>query len=109
MTKKTETAVSFFGEATAIGEGEFRFDPQLKNMNSVKSFRRAGTATMLDDGSFGFVAKHRKPKTTTILRRTIHASLTEGDEAYYFWFKLDKAENLDLKKTLLKEVKEVVK
>ena len=109
MTKKTEKDVSFFGEATGIGEGEFRFAPQLKNMNSVKSVRRAGTGTMVDDGSFGFVAKHKKPKTTTMLRRTIHASLTEGDEAYYGGFKLNNAEDLDLKKKRLKEVKEVVK
>ena len=84
------------------------FNPNDMSENSVTGCRRRGVMTMLSDGRMGFMAQPYKGSTTKKLKRTIHGTLSESEDNYYLYMRIDKTECNDFRKMMAKETKELL-
>ena len=105
-TGKSPTAIK--GVMNVYDDKNITFNPNDTSENSVTGFRRRGVLTMLSDGRMGFMAQPYKGSTTKKLKRTIHGTLSENDDNYYLYIRIDKTETDDYKKIIKKEVKELL-
>ena len=108
IKKKLESKpVKIHGVLDVYDDKNIMFNP-TNNLISVNGFRRRGVGTMLSDGRMGFMAQPYKGSTTKKLKRTIHGTLSENDDNYYLYIRIDKTETDDFKKVIKKEVKELL-
>ena len=106
--KKIESKpVKIQGVLDVYDDKNIMFNP-TKNLISVNGFRRRGVVTMLCNGQMGFMATPKKHSTSKKLKRTIHGTLSENDDKYYLYIRIDKNETDDYKKVIRKEVKELL-
>ena len=78
------------------------------NLTLVNGFRRRGVVTMLSNGQMGFMATPYKHSTTKKLKRTVHGTLSESEDNYYPYMRIDKTECSDFRKMMAKEMKELL-
>ena len=105
-TGKSPTAIK--GVMNVYDDKNITFNPNNTTENVVTGIRRRGVLTMLSDGRMGFMAQPYKGSTTKKLKRTIHGTLSENDDNYYLYIRIDKTETDDFKKVIRKEVKELL-
>ena len=106
--KKIESKpIKFEGVLDVYDDKNIMFNP-TKNLISVNGFRRRGVVTMLSNGQMGFMATPKKHSTSKKLKRTIHGTLSENDDNYYLYIRIDKTETDDYKKVIKKEVKDLL-
>ena len=84
------------------------FHPTDTSITVVTGARRRGVRTMLSDGRMGFMAQPYKGSTTKKLNRTIHGTLSESEDNYYLYMRIDKTECSDFRKMMAKEMKELL-
>ena len=106
-TGKSPTAIK--GVMNVYNDKNITFNPNDTSENSVTGFRRRGVLTMLSDGRMGFMAQPYKGSTTKKLNRTIHGTLSESEDNYYLYMRIDKTECSDFRKMMAKETKELLK
>ena len=107
--KKTgKSPIAIKGVMDVYNDKNITFNPNDTNENVVTGFRRRGVLTMLSDGRMGFMAQPYKGSTTKKLKRTIHGTLSENDDNYYLYIRIDTTETDDYKKIIKKEVKELL-
>ena len=108
IKKKIESKpIKFEGVLDVFDDKNIMFNPS-NNLITVKGFRRRGVVTMLSNGQMGFMATPKKHSTSKKLKRTIHGTLSENDDNYYLYIRIDKTETDDFKKLIKKEVKELL-
>ena len=107
--KKIESKpIKFEGVLDVYDDKNIMFNP-TNNLISVNGFRRRGVVTMLSNGQMGFMATPKKRSTSTKLKRTIHGTLSESEDNYYLYMRIDKTECSDFRKIMTKETKELLK
>ena len=107
--KNRQTVVTtIVGKAEIFEDKSFQFKPDNDAVQTVQGFRRRGVATMLPNGHLGFLAMPSKKSTSKKIRRSIHGTLSENEENYYLYMRIDKTESTDFKKLIAKEVKELL-
>ena len=107
--KKIESKpIKFEGVLDVYDDKNIMFNP-TKNLISVNGFRRRGVVTMLSNGQMGFMATPKKHSTSKKLKRTIHGTLSENEDNYYLYMRIDKTECSDFRKIMTKETKELLK
>ena len=107
--KNRQTVVTtIVGKAEIYEDKSFQFKPDNDAAQTVQGFRRRGVATMLPNGHLGFLATPSKKSTTEKIRRSLHGTLSQNEENYYLYIRIDKTENTDFKKLMAKEVKELL-
>ena len=107
--KKIESKpIKFEGVLDVYDDKNIMFNP-TKNLISVNGFRRRGVVTMLSNGQMGFMATPKKHSTSKKLKRTIHGTLSESEDNYYLYMRIDKTECSDFRKIMTKETKELLK
>ena len=107
--KKIESKpVKIQGVLDVYDDKNIMFNP-TKNLISVNGFRRRGVVTMLSNGQMGFMATPKKHSTSKKLKRTIHGTLSENEDNYYLYMRIDKTECSDFRKIMTKETKELLK
>ncbi|MCI6118509.1 MAG: hypothetical protein MR717_04360 [Prevotella sp.] len=84
------------------------FNPKDTSENVVTGARRRGVLTMLSDGRMGFMAQPYKGSTTKKLKRTVHGTLSESEDNYYLYMRIDKTECSVFRKMMAKEMKELL-
>ena len=108
IKKKIESKpVKIQGVLDVYDDKNIMFNP-TDNLISVNGFRRRGVVTMLSNGQMGFMATPKKHSTSKKLKRTVHGTLSENDDNYYLYIRIDKTETDDYKKVIKKEVKELL-
>ena len=108
IKKKIESKpVKIQGVLDVYDDKNIMFNP-TNNLISVNGFRRRGVVTMLSNGQMGLMATPKKHSTSKKLKRTIHGTLSENDDNYYLYIRIDKTETDDFKKVIRKEVKELL-
>ena len=105
-TGKSPTAIK--GVMNVYDDKNITFNPNNTTENVVTGSRRRGVLTMLSDGRMGFMAQPYKGSTTKKLKRTIHGTLSENDDNYYLYIRIEKTETDDYKKVIKKELKELL-
>ena len=106
--KKIESKpIKFEGVLDVYDDKNIMFNP-TKNLISVNGFRRRGVVTMLSNGQMGFMATPKKHSTSKKLKRTIHGTLSENEDNYYLYMRIDKTECSDFRKIMTKETKELL-
>ena len=105
-TGNSPTAIK--GEMYVYNDKNVTFNPNDMSENSVTGFRRRGVLTMLCDGRMGFMAQPYKGSTTKKLKRTTHGTLSESEDNYYLYMRIDKTECSDFRKIMTKETKELL-
>ena len=109
IKKKIESKpVKIHGVLDVYDDKNIMFNP-TKNLISVNGFRRRGVVTMLSNGQMGFMATPKKHSTSKKLKRTIHGTLSESEDNYYLYMRIDKTECSDFRKIMTKETKELLK
>ena len=107
--KNRQTVVTtIVGKAEIYEDKSFQFKPDNDAAQTVQGFRRRGVATMLPNGHLGFLATPSKKSTTEKIRRSLHGTLSQNEENYYLYIRIDKTEGTDFKKLIAKEVKELL-
>ena len=105
-TGKSPTAIK--GVMNVYDDKNITFNPNNTTENVVTGSRRRGVLTMLSDGRMGFMAQPYKGSTTKKLKRTIHGTLSESEDNYYLYMRIDKTECSDFRKMMAKEMKELL-
>ena len=109
IKKKIESKpVKIQGVLDVYDDKNIMFNP-TDNLISVNGFRRRGVVTMLSNGQMGFMATPKKHSTSNKLKRTIHGTLSESEDNYYLYMRIDKTECSDFRKMMTKETKELLK
>ena len=96
------------GKAEIYEDKSFQFKPDNDAAQTVQGFRRRGVATMLPNGHLGFLATPSKKSTTEKIRRSLHGTLSQNEENYYLYIRIDKTESTDFKKLMHKEALELL-
>ena len=99
--------VKIEGVLNVYDEKNIMFNSTQKPV-SVKGFRRRGVVTMLSNGQMGFMATPYKTSTSKKIKRTKHGSLSENEDSYYLFMRIDKAETDNFKNLIKSEVKELL-
>ena len=99
--------VKIQGVLDVFDDKNIMFNPS-NNLILVNGFRRRGVVTMLSNGQMGFMATPHKKSSSKKMKRTIHGTLSENDDNYYLYIRIDKTETDDFKKLIKKEVKELL-
>ena len=108
IKKKIESKpVKIEGVLDVYDDKNIMFNP-TNNSASVNGFRRRGVVTMLSNGQMGFMATPQKKSSSKKMKRTIHGTLSENDDNYYLYFRIDKTETDNYKKVIKNEVKELL-
>ena len=109
IKKKIESKpVKIHGVLDVYDDKNIMFNP-TNNLISVNGFRRRGVVTMLSNGQMGFMATPKKHSLSKKLKRTIHGTLSENEDNYYLYMRIDKTECSDFRKIMTKETKELLK
>ena len=107
--KKTgKSPIAIKGVMNVYNDKNITFNPNDTNENVVTGIRRRGVRTMLSDGRMGFMAQPYKGSTTKKLKRTTHGTLSESEDNYYLYMRIDKAECSDFHKMMTKETKKLI-
>ena len=108
--KKTgKSPIAIKGVMDVYNDKNITFNPNDTNENVVTGFRRRGLLTMLSNGRMGFMALPYKGSTTKKLKRTAHGTLSESEDNYYLYIRIDKTVCSDFRKMMAKETKELLK
>lgn len=88
----------------------FYFTPLEPVSGQVDKSKTRGTAIQLSDGSFDFVASHRRRSQAKPIKKLKHGRLSKtSDGGILLWIKVNPSEGLSVSRTIVREAKTAVR